>query len=90
MSYLQREQDGNGAKRLMQTLRRSTYSSEEVLLTAPRSNGPFSITTDASERGIDCMLMQEQEGELRIQEFGLPKFSSMERIWDTRERGASP
>jgi RNase H-like domain found in reverse transcriptase/Reverse transcriptase (RNA-dependent DNA polymerase)/Integrase zinc binding domain/Integrase core domain len=62
--------------------------SEEVLLTAPSGNGQFTIATDASDKGIGCVLMQEQEGELRILEFGSRKFSHVERRWDTREREA--
>ena len=61
---------------------------EYVTLAAPRGTGKFVIATDASDKGIGCVLMQEQEGELVILEFASRKFTMPEMKWDTREREA--
>lgn len=61
---------------------------EYVMLAAPRGNGRFVIVTDASNLGIGCALMQEQEGELILLEFGSKKFTEAERNWDVREKEA--
>jgi len=60
----------------------------QVLLSAPRGNGPFVIVADASEKGLGSALLQLQEGELMILEFASRKLTMPERKWDTREREA--
>lgn len=59
-----------------------------VLLSVPDEQGEFLVFTDASSRGIGCVLMQIQHGEPVYLEFASRKFTPAERKWDTREREA--
>src|SRR5262249_28100261 len=61
---------------------------DQVLLSAPRGDGPMVIVCDASNLGIGSALLQIQEGEPVLLEFGSRKFTTAEKKWDTREREA--
>ena len=61
---------------------------DQVLLGAPRGIGPMIIVADASTRAVGCALLQIQEGEPVLLEFGAKKFTKAEEKWDTREREA--
>ena len=61
---------------------------DKVLLCAPRGDGPLIIVCDASNRGIGCALLQMQQGDPVLLEFGSKKLSIAEQKWDTREREA--
>lgn len=59
-----------------------------VLLSSPKGTGPFIIVTDASSVGIGNALLQVQDGDLVLIEFGSKKLTLAEQKWDTREREA--
>ena len=61
---------------------------DKVLLSAPRGDGPLVIVCDASNRGIGCALLQMQQGDPVLLEFGSKKLTVAEQKWDTREREA--
>ena len=58
------------------------------MLSAPRGSGRFVIVCDASNVGLGNALLQVQDNELVLLEFGSRKFTQAERNWDTREREA--
>eukprot|EP01067_Filipodium_phascolosomae_P008623 Filipodium_phascolosomae@DN73_c0_g1_i1.p1 len=57
-----------------------------IILNAPRGNQPLVITTDASNSGVGCILMQLQDEELVIIECGSSKFSETQLRWSAREK----
>jgi hypothetical protein len=52
---------------------------ENVLLTAPRSEGQFAITTDASHIGLGAALLQLQNRDWRPLEFASKTLSAAQR-----------
>ena len=61
---------------------------DQVMLSGPRGTGRMIIVCDASARGLGCALLQIQDGEPVVLEFGSKKLTTAERKWDTREREA--
>ena len=61
---------------------------DQVMLSGPRGTGRMIIVCDASASGVGCALLQVQEGEPVVLEFGSKKLTTAERKWDTREREA--
>lgn len=62
--------------------------SEYVLLNAPRGEGEFVITCDASDYGVGAALMQMQGDELAVLEFASKTLNKTERNWSTYEKEA--
>jgi transposase InsO family protein len=60
--------------------------SQSIALSAPRGDGPFILTTDASDRAAGAVLAQKQDGEYVVLECASKKFDETQQRWDTRER----